>query len=133
MLLHRSLDFSGEMGIQGKGDKLQLPFQMNSGNCVKKFKSMLSVVDRQGAEKAACVLQASICGLQFCIVCFALLCFACFAPREEGPTRGKAEGEGKGTLDRTHVTKTISISCCSVCPSPSLLSFLEGWAGAPGQ
>ena len=62
------------MGIQGKGDKLQLPFQMNSGNCVKKFKSVLSMVDGQaGCRKGCCVLQAPMRGLRLCFICFALL------------------------------------------------------------
>ena len=128
------LDFSGKMWIQGKGDKLQLPFQMNSGNCVKKFKSVLSMVDGQAeCREGCCILQAPMRGLQLCFICFALLCFACFAPWEEGPVWGKAEGTGKGTLDRTHGIKTISTACHVVCPSPSLIPWGACWCLGVGS
>ena len=122
-------DFSGEMWIQGKGDKLQLPFQMNSGNCVKKFRSMLSMVDGQAECREGCCI---LCVVYSCALS-ALLCFACFAPWEEGPVWGKAEVIGKGTLDRTHGIETISTACHVVCPSPSLFPWGACWCLGVGS
>lgn len=98
LLLHNRFS-SGQGRIQGKGDKLQLPFPVNSGYCGKEFKSMRSV---RADGQAGCGRASSRSpgfhmrsAVLLCLLCFG---FSPFAQREEGPARGLEEGAGRGLL-----------------------------------
>ena len=118
----------GRWDSRGTEIKLQLPFQMTSGNCVKKFKSMLSMADGQagcrkgplcptGPHRPAAVL--------LCLLCFTLLCLLCSTGG--GTSKRNGEEEGRGVLDWTRAVKTISIAHCAVCPSAFLIPWGMGW------
>lgn len=54
------------MGILGKEDELQLPFHMNSGNCVKKFKS---IVDHQEGCKKSLLVSSRLYTSSMVLLC----------------------------------------------------------------
>lgn len=134
-LLHNRF-CSGQMRIQGKGDRLQLPFQVNSGHCVKTCQGVRSVqvVGQAGCRKGPRVLQAATCALQLCFVCFALLDLLSLR-RDRREERRTARGGACWTEREGSRGPSLSFIVQFVLPllfSHSLKNIPVHWASALG-
>ena len=88
---------------------------MNSGNCIKKFKSVLSMVDGQaGCRRGCCVLQEPMRGLRLCFICFALL--ALLHGRRDQWRKGRRYGEGLAGLDTWNQDHLHCLPCSLSLP-----------------